>query len=397
MSVDRVQQCTICFMNVDGVNGYLRHIRKVHGNDRLFGTYCPLCDSKFLFTNLKSFIHHFRKHVLHSSSDKETTSSLILNHDEINITSNDENEQQQSLCDNEQQQSVCEYEQHNAVEEIKKFYVKMLLKLREGHTLPGNVMKTVALSISCLIQTFSYHLLSKLNMNVDGVVSCNFNDDIEKAFFEVSRNENSFISSCQLYFKFVKPKEIQLSTGNKAYYIPIRDVLMNLFEKHDFYECIKQEKEYIAQFDGQDILYHYRNAEIGQQHYVLNNKNNCLLLQLYSDDLGVVNPLMGKNATHKLTTFYFSIDDLPARHSSSLNAVYLLLLYYTKDFADENNRRIIFSQFNRDLKSLEQDGLILPGDTTSTYFTISTLCADNLAGDCFHKILDKKRLILEIF
>jgi hypothetical protein len=265
MSVDRVQQCTICLINVDGANGYLHHIRKVHGNDRLFCTYCPLCDSKFLFTNLKSFIHHFRKHRLHSSSDKETVSSLILNHDEINIISNDENEpqqslcdneQQQSLCDNEQQQSLCECEQHNAVEDIKKFYVKMLLKLREGHTLPGNVMKTVGLSISCLMQTFSHHLLSKLNMNIDDVVSCNFNDDIEKALFEVSRNENSFISSCQLYFKFVKLKEIPLPTGNKAYYMPIRDVLMNLFEKHDFYECIKQEKEYIAQFDGQDILYH---------------------------------------------------------------------------------------------------------------------------------------------
>ena len=29
----------------------------------------------------------------------------------------------------------------------------------------------------------------------------------------------------------------------KAYYIPIRDVLMNLFEKHDFYECIKEEEK----------------------------------------------------------------------------------------------------------------------------------------------------------
>ncbi|CAF4721737.1 unnamed protein product, partial [Rotaria magnacalcarata] len=80
-------------------------------------------------------------------------------------------------------------------------------------------------------------------------------------------------------------------------------------------------------------------------------------------DLGVVNPLMGKNATHKLTTFYFSIDDLPARLSSSLNSVYLVLLYYTKDFQDENNRRIIFAQLNQDLRNLEDDGLILPGDT----------------------------------
>ncbi|CAF4394288.1 unnamed protein product [Rotaria magnacalcarata] len=143
-----------------------------------------------------------------------------------------------------------------------------------------------------------------------------------------------------------------------------------------------EERKIISQFNGQDILYHYRNAEISRQRHVLNNKDNCLLLQLYSDDLGVVNPLMGKNATHKLTTFYFSIDDLPARLSSSLNSVYLVLLYYTKDFQDENNRRIIFAQLNQDLRNLEDDGLILPGDTVPTYFTISTLCTDNLAG-CF--------------
>ncbi|CAF4973308.1 unnamed protein product, partial [Rotaria sp. Silwood1] len=164
----------------------------------------------------------------------------------------------------------------------------MLLKLRKGHVLP----------------------------DADNPTSSNFNDDIEKTLFEISRNEESFISSCQLYFKFVKPKKIQLRNGNKAYYIPI------------------QEKKYISQFNGQDILYHYRNSEI--------------------DDVGVVNPLMGKNATHKLTTFYFSIDDLPTCNNSSVNAVYLLLLYYRKDFEDENNRQLIFRQLK--------------------------ICADNLAG-----------------
>ena len=63
-------------------------------------------------------------------------------------------------------------------------------------------------------------------------------------------------------------------------------------------------------------------------------------------------------------------------------------LYNRKDFEDENNRRIIFTQLNQDLRSLEDDGLTLPGDTVPTYFTISTLCADNLAGCFSNKILD---------
>ncbi|CAF3880552.1 unnamed protein product [Rotaria sp. Silwood2] len=383
MSLSCIQQCTICFVNLDGNNGYIRHIRQVHGNDRQFATFCSLCHSKFVFTNLKSFISHFRKHMLDFSFNEEALSSLCTTHDTVNLNIHD---------DIEEHLTVYEYEQYDQLEEIKKFYVKMLLKIREGHVLPGSVMKTIALSVSSLIETFSIHLLCKLNINVDHPISRNINDDIEKILFEISKNEDSFISSCELYFKFIKPKEIQLPTGNKAYYIPIRDVLMNLFKKKDFYDCIKKEKQYISQFDGQDILYHYRNAEIGRQHLILNVKENSLLLQLYCDDIGIVNPLMGKNTTHKLTTFYFSIDDLPACHNSSLNFIHLLLLFYTKDFEDENNRRILFNQLNKDLRCLEDDGLVLPRDINSTYFTISTVCADNLAGSFSNKVVIKKRI-----
>ncbi|CAF3420737.1 unnamed protein product [Rotaria socialis] len=378
MSISCVKRCTICPVSVEEAAGYMRHMRQVHGTDRLFGTVCPLCDSNFIFTNFKSFMNHFRNHDLHLSSEETPPLSLLLNCNDFTSNNYDEIEYEQ----HEQQEqgiTLWQHENHDSLDGIKKFYLKMLLKIREGHVLPGSVMKTMALSITCLLQFFSYHLLSKLHMNIDNHISFNFNNDVEKTLFEISRNEDSFISCCQIYFKFVKPKEIRLPTGNKAYYIPLRDLLMNLFEKKDFYDSVKQEKEIISQFHEQDIIYHYRNAEIGRQHRILNRKKNCVLLQLYSDDLGVVNPLMGKNAIHKLTTFYISIDDLPACHSSSLSTVYLLLLYYRKDFDDENNRRILFAPLSQDLKSLENDGLILPGDKTPTYFTISTMCADNLA------------------
>ncbi|CAF3873487.1 unnamed protein product, partial [Rotaria sp. Silwood1] len=371
MSINCVQQCSICFVNVNGNNGYIRHIRQVHVNDRQFGTPCALCDSKFVFTNLKSFISHFRKHMLHSLFDEVPTPDLCVNHDIINSDVND---------DFEEQLTIPEYEHYDQLEEIKKFYLKMLLRVREGHILPGAVMKTISLSVCSLLERFSIFLLSKLNINLDNPILRHVNGDIEKILFEISKNEELFISDCELYFRFIKPKEIQLPTGNTAYYIPICDILMCLFQKKDFYECIKREKKYICQFDGQDIIYHYRNGEIGRQHCILKIKENTILLQLYCDDISVVNPLMGKNAAHKLTTFYLSIDDLPACYNSSLNFIHLLLLFYRKDFENENNRQILFNLLNKDIECLENDGLILPGDITPTYFTISTLCADNLAA-----------------
>ncbi|CAF4066283.1 unnamed protein product [Rotaria sp. Silwood1] len=84
-------------MTVDGTNGYLRHIRQVHGNDRQFCTHCPLCDPKFIFTYLKSFIYHIRKHISYSSPDKEVPPSLLPSHDEINLKIINENEEQKSL------------------------------------------------------------------------------------------------------------------------------------------------------------------------------------------------------------------------------------------------------------------------------------------------------------
>ncbi|CAF4461008.1 unnamed protein product [Rotaria socialis] len=362
MSISNLQKCTICLSNVDRTtHGYLRHLRQVHGNDHLFNTSCPLCDSNFIYTNLKSFINHFRKHDFNSSGQDHSSLSLAPPFNDFNLDNHDDTDDSQQI----QQASVWQSEHHGALDEIRKFYVKMLLKVREGHVLPGNIMKTMALSITCLLENFSYYLLSKLNINVDNVISYNFNNDIEKNIFEISRNEDSFIAACQSYFKFVKPKEILLPTGSKAYYIPLHQLLKNLFETQGFYDCVKQEKELISQFHGQDIIYHYQNAEFGRQHPVLQHKTNCFSLQLYSDDLGVVNPLM---------------DDLPARHNSSLSAVHLLLLYYKKDFDDEKNRKILFAQLSKDLNSLEEDGLILPGDKNPTYFTISTLCADNLSA-----------------
>ncbi|CAF1953676.1 unnamed protein product [Rotaria magnacalcarata] len=371
MPTNRVHDCTICFSSVDGNKEYLRHIRQVHGNDRLFSTHCPLCDSSFIFTYSKSFLHHFRKHLSHPLADQEEPPLLFSNDDQMKVDNCNEFEHELLSF---------EIETRDPVEELKKHYTGMLLKLREGHVLPGNVMKTISLSISCLLQTFSDGLLPKLNLDIDNKISGDYNQHIENILFDISRNEHSFISSCQMYFKFVKPIEISLPTGGKAYYVPICEVLLNLFQKNDLYNCIKQEKHYISQFQGQDILYHYRNAEIGRQHPTLKKKDNCLLLQLYSDDLGVVNPLMGRSSTHKLTTFYFSIDDLPARHKSSLNTVHLLLLCTRNDFEDQRNRRILFRKLSEDLKHLENNGLILPGDVNPTYFTISTLCADNLAA-----------------
>ncbi|CAF1077645.1 unnamed protein product [Adineta steineri] len=102
MSINSVHPCSICFINVNENNGYIRHIRQVHVNDHQFGTPCPVCHSKFFLTNLKSFITHFCKHMLHYLFDEVSAPDLYVNHDAINLDTNDDFVDEFIISDHEQ-------------------------------------------------------------------------------------------------------------------------------------------------------------------------------------------------------------------------------------------------------------------------------------------------------
>ena len=52
---------------------------------------------------------------------------------------------------------------------------------------------------------------------------------------------------------------------------------------------------------------------------------------------------------------------------------------------------LLFEQSSQDIRSFENYGLILAGDKNWTYFTIYTLCADDLAGKSSFEIFFKRK------
>ncbi|CAF1193130.1 unnamed protein product [Didymodactylos carnosus] len=368
-----ITQCTICTNTVDGYEDYLRHIRICHGNDRNFCSICPACQSTFTYTNWQSFTRHVRKTHLSKPVFESLSSTNIFDDYHVSISNEFEN---QNVA-----QSSSSALPPDSLEEIRRLFIKMLLQVREGHILPGVVMNTVSSSCTSLLHSFMDGLLPELAMSTNDERAISHLQQVQRILCDVSRNEQTFISACEHYFGLVKPIELRLPTESKAYYVPITKVLQLLFGKDDFHEAVKMEKEKIEVFRRTDILYHYRCGELAKRHPVLSNKDkNCILIQLYVDDLGVVNPLMGRSSVHKLTAVYFSIDDLPRQHNSSLSVVHLVLLCLTKDIEEERNRHQLFSKLASDLNILENDGLTLSSDSTVTYFTLSTMCADNLAA-----------------
>ena len=91
---------------------------------------CLLCDSSFLFSCVRSFVRHSRKHLVPQFTDQELP-LLLFNDDQTDIDRHKEfHDELSSLT----------IEKCDALEQIKKLYVGMLLKFREGHLLPENSM-----------------------------------------------------------------------------------------------------------------------------------------------------------------------------------------------------------------------------------------------------------------
>jgi hypothetical protein len=131
MFIHSVQEFTVSSMDIHGTNAYLRHIRKVHENDDRYGMTCPLCDSKFIYTDVKSVIHHLRKHTYRAL----------------------------------------------------------------------HVTKTIAMSMSGLLQMFSNCLSSKLNISANNILWYSLNDDIQRHLFSITRNQESLCSLLSTLFQ----------------------------------------------------------------------------------------------------------------------------------------------------------------------------------------------------
>ena len=76
--------------------------------------------------------------------------------------------------------------------------------------------------------------------------------------------------------------------------------------------------------------------------------------------------------------------------SICLNSIYVLKIRTIFE--------LLLGQLTQDIRSFKNYGLKLAGDKTWTYFTIYTLCADDLAGKSSFEIFFKtKRSTTEIF
>ncbi|CAF2133813.1 unnamed protein product [Rotaria magnacalcarata] len=129
-----------------------------------------------------------------------------------------------------------------------------------------------------------------------------------------------------------------------------------------------------------DLMLTYRDGTGAKDNSLLKLNPNAFLIQLYSDGIGIISPIGPKKDEHKLTLYYFVLQDLPDVVRSMLQSIGLVGICCTKYLSLETNRIKYFEPIINDLNHLQTTGLSVQSFNGQLHFVFSLLAGDNLAA-----------------
>jgi hypothetical protein len=271
------------------------------------------------------------------------------------------------------------------LDKFSYFYTQFLLELREYHLLPQKVVQSISTNVCTLFHMMVELIKMKKSSNILPVI------DLETTFAHIiriidstSKSEYTFLKQCEKFFDYRQPKEIILNAANeRAYYVPLKESLSDVFRSGELFRYIVDNIQSLItrSTKDNDLILSNRQCQTIQSNISRQKHSNTLLLKLYTDGIGITNPIGPKKDAHKLTCFYYLLDDLPDTVKSQISSIGLHCLSYTKHLNDENKRHTLMNVLVNDVNSLQNDGISIPCLSSRIYFVFSCLCGDNLSSN----------------
>ncbi|CAF4211224.1 unnamed protein product, partial [Rotaria sordida] len=360
-----------------------KHIRSIHRNDIPFNIRCtlnPVCGS--IYTNFESYRSHLNRyhHDLlndynvpnyYTVNGNQQPPSLLLSNPNI---IQDEEDKCIAAQDNLDPDELETFERTRSSENdidwplftslineeddmeqftintFEKYYIRFLLDLREGHLLPQNIIKSITSYFTAMLDTLFKIIQHQATQSSTGLLFPL--EDIKKLILQIitsvsniTKNDYQFSKRCEEHFGYLEPLKIQLNDQDDCgYYVPIQQSIKNLLNKPDTK-------------NDPDLMLTYRDGTAAKDNPSLKLHPNSFLIQLYSDGIGVTNPIGPKKDEHKLTLYYFVLEDLPDVIRSILQSIGLVGICPTKYLSLQTNRIKYFEPIVKDLNYLQTAGL----------------------------------------
>jgi hypothetical protein len=394
------------------------HINLVHCNDPSFKLRCeltPQCGSIYrTLPSYKSHIYKYHRELISKSLDKEDifspsndnlNNTFTFSYADDDCTSehesdNNNNEDFQSSNEWEEEievdyplltQTILEHDEEPFnMKKFQKFYTGFLLELRENHLLSQNIITSITSNFSLLFNIVLKMIKSTAsgeNAAKTAVVSVikveEIINEIVRTIEGAAKYEYQFIKSCKEFFQYEEPQKINLNeSGDCGYIIPIAKSIQNFLNKPDVIDLLIQNtNETISTTKkDNDLLLTYRDGKAAATNQSLEKNTNSFLLQLYSDEVGITNPIGPKKDEKKLLLFYYILDDLPPIIRSLLSSIGLVGICLSKLLINRSHRRIYFEAMIKGLNELQTKGLTLSTCNGRFYFAFDFIAADNLAA-----------------
>jgi hypothetical protein len=322
-------------------------------NARLYGFFrCKEDNCNSSFNSFDSFIRHISS--LHHRvfiEEQEVSSVSDENAEPDTINHQNEDERMHNSCEVTYSNELSNDEMcfENAKLEINK----IILELRCKTSLPEStvcffidIMLKIAMILSSFIHLQFSLMLTALNLDKNKPEVRTFLNSLDFAL--LFKHTDTFAKQLKhnlSHLEYIAPQERpwtpwgqRVDTVNKRnesttkvktetfQYFPFTQTLKSIVKFTNVRQIIKKESEssspgvYKSYLDGTDYL---KNAFL-QEH------KNVLRINLYFDDIDVVNPIGSQSAVYKIACFYFTIQNA-GYLNSQLDNIFILALCYTTD------------------------------------------------------------------
>lgn len=200
--------------------------------------------------------------------------------------------------------------------------------------------------------------------------------------------------------QFIPPKEMSLGlkwemlrdaktkiavpqlTQCKFQYISIVDTLQSLFQRKDFQKVyFDYNSDLHDHICVEGVFKDVCCGEMFKTNRLYQSDPSAIRIQISNDDFEVCNPLGSKATVHKLSAYYFVIQNLPPQFRSKTDNIFLFCLCYSDDLKTEyTDINDVWYLLCKDIIHLETNGISAECGKT-VRGTISLMSFDNLGAN----------------
>lgn len=328
------------FHRLNFVNGNCNHIFLCRNND------CNQVTSSF-----KSFKHHIiSKHKAPLASYAHNIEAISQNQDSSRVQPGPPN-----IDDTLENEPVIHCDDIDPKSDVINIIQKSICELRSNSTVPESVLTNFIETYQKMNQAvFSYFNIkdedsefinkslqhAKTFKGQQKVLSNNL-DYVYSQKIVLGRRVESRISDGVNVLKTISDSFQYISIIGTLRNIILNDYLKNLIEC----ENLRSTYGRIQSFIDCEM---FKNSNYYSEH------PNALRVNLYYDEIEVVNPIGSKTGIYKLGMFYFTLQNFPLHFNSNLNNIFVLMIVYYEDIKEYGWEKILEPLLN-ELKILESE------------------------------------------